>query len=62
MISLKLSDIEERDLKKGSLKYRGKATIDILDVLAEEGISVQDLADTALEMYVPHLDLRQGKS
>ena len=52
---MKLSDIEERDLKKGQPEQiEEKATIDILDVLAEEGISVQDLADTALEMYVPH--------
>jgi len=52
---MKLSDIEERDLKKGKPeKVEGKATVDILDVLAEEGISIQDLADTALEMYVPH--------
>ncbi|MCQ1535442.1 alpha-ribazole phosphatase CobZ [Methanosarcina sp. KYL-1] len=52
---MKLSDIEERDLKKGQPEeLEGKAATDILDVLAEEGISVQDLADTALEMYVPH--------
>jgi alpha-ribazole phosphatase CobZ len=52
---MKLSDIEERDLKKGQPKeLEGKVTVDILEILEEEGISVQDLADTALEMYVPH--------
>ena len=52
---MKLSDIEEKNLKKGQPEnVEEKATFDILDVLAEEGISIQDLTDTALEMYVPH--------
>lgn len=52
---MKLSDIEEKNLKKGQPEnVEENATFDILDVLAEEGISIQDLTDTALEMYVPH--------
>ncbi|MDD4331161.1 MAG: alpha-ribazole phosphatase CobZ [Methanosarcinaceae archaeon] len=52
---MKLSDIENRDLKKDQPeKLEGKASYDILDALAEEGISVQALVDTGLEMYVPH--------
>jgi alpha-ribazole phosphatase CobZ len=40
---MKLSDIDERNLKKGKPeKVEGRATIDILDVLSEEGISTQD--------------------
>ena len=51
---MKLSDIDERNLKKGKPdKIEGRATIDILDILSEEGISIQDLVDTALEMYIP---------
>lgn len=52
---MKLSDIENRDLKKGQPdELEGESSLDIYDVLASEGISVQDLVDTALEMYVPH--------
>jgi len=59
---MKLSDIDERNLKKGKPeKVEGRATIDILDVLSEEGISTQDLVDTALEMYIPHPGLETRK-
>lgn len=52
---MKLSDIEDRDLKKGQPeKAEGKVIIDILEVLAEECITIQNLVDTALKLYVPH--------
>ncbi|WP_094229175.1 alpha-ribazole phosphatase CobZ [Methanolobus psychrotolerans] len=52
---MKLSDIKSEDLKKGQSKeLEGEVTRDIIDILEEEGITVQMLVDTALELYVPH--------
>lgn len=52
---MKLSDIDSQDLKKGQPKeLDGEITSDIIDVLEEEGITVDMLVDTALELYAPH--------
>lgn len=52
---MKLSDIKSNDMKKDQSKeLEGDVPLDIRDILAEEGITVQMLIDTALELYVPH--------
>lgn len=54
-MSMKLSDIKNNDMKKDQPKeLEDDAPLDIRDILAEEGITVQMLIDTALELYVPH--------
>lgn len=54
-MSMKLSDIKNNDMKKEQPKeLEDDAPLDIRDILAEEGITVQMLIDTALELYVPH--------
>jgi len=55
VVSMKLSDIKNNDMKKDQSKeLEGDVPLDIRDILAEEGITVQMLIDTALELYVPH--------
>ncbi len=55
MMSMKLSDIKNTDMKKDQSKeLEGDVTVDIRDILKEEGITVKMLIDTALELYVPH--------
>ncbi|WP_048135580.1 alpha-ribazole phosphatase CobZ [Methanolobus sp. WCC1] len=52
---MKLSDIESKDLKKNqSRELDGEITRDIIEILEEEGITVQMLVDAALELYAPH--------
>lgn len=52
---MKLSDIESEDLKKNQSKeLEGEITRDIIEILEEEGITVQMLVDAALELYAPH--------
>ncbi|MEL4305884.1 alpha-ribazole phosphatase CobZ [Methanococcoides sp. LMO-2] len=52
---MKLSDIDSQDLKKDQPKeLEGEITSDIIDILEEEGITVDMLVDTALELYAPH--------
>ncbi|WP_340818069.1 alpha-ribazole phosphatase CobZ [Methanolobus sp. WCC4] len=52
---MKLSDIESEDLKKDQSKeLEGEITRDIIEILEEEGITVQMLVDAALELYAPH--------
>lgn len=52
---MKLSDIDSQDLKKDQPKeLDGEITSDIIDILEEEGITVDMLVDTALELYAPH--------
>nr|WP_321498157.1 alpha-ribazole phosphatase CobZ [uncultured Methanolobus sp.] len=52
---MKLSDIESKDLKKNQSKeLEGEITRDIIEILEEEGITVQMLVDAALELYAPH--------
>ncbi len=52
---MKLSDIESKNLKEGQPEeLEGDITHDILDILADEGITVNMLADTALALYAPH--------
>lgn len=52
---MKLSNIENNNLKKDQVEELDDASVlDIRDVLKEEGITVQMLVDTALELYVPH--------
>ena len=41
-------------MKKTRKELEDDAPLDIRDILAEEGITVQMLIDTALELYVPH--------
>lgn len=54
-MAMKLSDIESEDLKKGQSKeLEGEITRDIIEILEEEGITVQMLVDAALELYAPH--------
>ena len=55
MMNMKLSDIKNNDMKKDQSKeLEGDVPLDIRDILEEEGITVQMLVDTALELYVPH--------
>ncbi|TQD24405.1 alpha-ribazole phosphatase CobZ [Methanolobus vulcani] len=52
---MKLSDIESKDLKKNQSKeLEGEITRNIIEILEEEGITVQMLVDAALELYAPH--------
>ena len=52
---MKLSDIESQDLKKDQPEeLEGVVTHDILDVLEEEGITVDMLVDSAMGLYFPH--------
>ncbi|WP_292469503.1 alpha-ribazole phosphatase CobZ [Methanolobus sp.] len=52
---MKLSDIESEDRKKDQSKeLEGEITRDIIEILEEEGITVQMLVDAALELYAPH--------
>ncbi len=52
---MKLSDIESKNLKEGQPEeLEGDITHDILDILADEGITVNMLTDTALALYAPH--------
>ncbi|ETA66632.1 MAG: hypothetical protein PWQ75_1694 [Methanolobus sp.] len=54
-MAMKLSDIESKDLKKNqSRELDGEITRDIIEILEEEGITVQMLVDAALELYAPH--------
>jgi alpha-ribazole phosphatase CobZ len=54
-MAMKLSDIESKDLKKNQSKeLEGEITRDIIEILEEEGITVQMLVDAALELYAPH--------
>lgn len=62
VISMKLSDIKNNDLKKDQSKeLEGDAPLDIRDILQEEGITVQMLVDAALELYVPHPGIETRK-
>lgn len=52
---MKLSDIESNNLKEGQPEeLEGDITHDILDILADEGITVNMLVETALALYAPH--------
>lgn len=52
---MKLSDIDSQDLKKDQPKeLEGDITHNIIEILEEEGITVDMLVDTALELYAPH--------
>ena len=52
---MKLSDIESQDLKKGQPEeLEGEPTYDILDILEQEGITVNMLVDTAMGLFTPH--------
>ena len=52
---MKLSDIESQDLKKDQPEeLEGVVTHDILDVLGQEGITVDMLVDSAMGLYFPH--------
>jgi alpha-ribazole phosphatase CobZ len=52
---MKLSDIKSRDLKKDQPKTAKKGNVrDILDILEEEGVTVDSLVDAALSLYTPH--------
>ncbi|WP_445474150.1 alpha-ribazole phosphatase CobZ [Methanococcoides methylutens] len=52
---MKLSDIDSQDMKKDQPKeLDGDITSDIIDILEEEGITLDMLVDTALELYAPH--------
>ncbi|MCD4704096.1 MAG: alpha-ribazole phosphatase CobZ [Methanosarcinaceae archaeon] len=52
---MKLSDIESQDLKKGQPgELEGEPTYDILDILEQEGITVDMLVDTAMGLFTPH--------
>ncbi|MDK2938554.1 MAG: hypothetical protein PWQ51_718 [Methanolobus sp.] len=54
-MAMKLSDIESKDLKKNqSRELDGEITRDIIEILEEEGITVQMLVDAALDLYAPH--------
>ncbi|WP_406657267.1 alpha-ribazole phosphatase CobZ [Methanolobus sp. ZRKC2] len=52
---MKLSDIESEDLKKGQSEgLEGEVTRSILDILEDEGITVDMLVDSAMALYTPH--------
>ncbi|HJH31844.1 MAG TPA: alpha-ribazole phosphatase CobZ [Methanosarcinaceae archaeon] len=52
---MKLSKIESKD-HKGDQPHEleGEITHDILDILEDDGITVDMLLDTAMKLYVPH--------
>ncbi|TGC09131.1 alpha-ribazole phosphatase CobZ [Methanolobus halotolerans] len=52
---MKLSDIESKDLKKDqSEELEGEVTHSILEILEDEGITVDMLVDSAMALYAPH--------
>ena len=52
---MKLSDIESEDLKKDQPdEPEGEITRSILDILEDEGITVDMLVDAAMALYAPH--------
>ncbi|MBN2109583.1 MAG: alpha-ribazole phosphatase CobZ [Methanosarcinaceae archaeon] len=52
---MKLSDIEAEDLKKDqSEELEGEVTHTILEILEDEGITVDMLVDAAMALYAPH--------
>ncbi|WP_406661543.1 alpha-ribazole phosphatase CobZ [Methanolobus sp. ZRKC3] len=52
---MKLSDIESKNLKKDQAEeLEGEITHDIIEILENEGITVNMLADSAMELYAPH--------
>lgn len=52
---MKLSDIESKNLKEGQPEeLEGDITHDIIDILEDEGITMEMLVDTALALYAPH--------
>ncbi len=52
---MKLSDIESEDLKKDqATELEGEITRDIIEILNEEGITVDMLVECAMELYAPH--------
>jgi alpha-ribazole phosphatase CobZ len=55
VMAMKLSDIESKNLKEGQPEeLEGDITHDIIDILRDEGITVEMLVDTALALYAPH--------
>jgi alpha-ribazole phosphatase CobZ len=54
-MAMKLSDIESEDLKKDQSKeLEGEITHSILEILEDEGITVDMLVDSAMALYAPH--------
>jgi alpha-ribazole phosphatase CobZ len=54
-MTMKLSDIESKNLKEGQPEeLEGDITHDIIDILEDEGITMEMLVDTALALYAPH--------
>ena len=52
---MKLSDIESKDHKGDQpQELDGEITHDILDILEDDGITVDMLLDTAMKLYFPH--------
>ncbi|WP_300606145.1 alpha-ribazole phosphatase CobZ [Methanohalophilus sp.] len=52
---MKLSEIKSKDLKKGqSETAKTDNTRDILEILKEEGVTVEAMLDAALSLYTPH--------
>jgi len=52
---MKLSNIKSKDLKEGQPETAKKDnTRDILDILKEEGVTVDDMVEAALSLYTPH--------
>lgn len=52
---MKLSDIEAQNLKEDQPdEVEGAATHNILNILEDEGITVEMLVDTAMVLYIPH--------
>ncbi|MGP8319174.1 MAG: alpha-ribazole phosphatase CobZ [Methanosarcinaceae archaeon] len=52
---MKLSEIKSRDYKGDQPnKPEGEITHDILDILEDDGITVDVLLDTAMKLYFPH--------
>lgn len=59
---MKLSNIENNDFKKDQPnELNDEKVLDIRDVLKAEGITLQMLIDTALELYVPHPGIETRK-
>lgn len=55
VMEMKLSDINSKNLKEGQPEEaEGDITHDIIDILEDEGISIEILVDTALALYAPH--------
>ena len=52
---MKLSDIKSKNHKEGQPETVEKDnTRDILDILKEEGVTVEDMMEAALSLYTPH--------